>query len=498
MTILLTKSKIQQGKQCSKALYLSAHLKTPITKSQQQNFNQGNEVGVLARTYFTGGILIEGHGQEALDQTQGAIASGALTLFEAAFMHDDVLVRVDILNRSGTSWNLIEVKSTVDIKRQHVEDAAVQAWVLKNSGLSIDSVSIMFLNRDCTFPDLSNLFVTEDVTTEVDDGELPELIVQLKKVLQKKSAPDIDIGPHCGSPYPCPYQSLCFAEKKIPEISVFDIPGLAGKKKWELYAAGLSDLKDVQKAEGLKFTQMQHKMIEVSTSGKSRIDPKAIARELKRFKYPLYYLDFETIGPAVPRYAGTRPYAQVPFQFSCHIQASPESTLSHAEYLHDTMSDPREPLARALVSAIGLDGSVVAYNKAFEAGCLKKLAELFPDLAPRLLDIAARLVDPLPIFRAHVYTREFAGSFSIKSVAPALLGSTMSYEGMAVSDGTEAQAAYEELIAPGTASAESTRGTRKLELRTAMLEYCRQDTLAMVELVGWLSTSATPAQLSLL
>jgi hypothetical protein len=186
------------------------------------------------------------------------------------------------------------------------------------------------------------------------------------------------------------------------------------------------------------------------------------------------------MNPAVPWVNGTRPFQQVPFQFSCHIQDEPGGELKHVEYLHDSTSDPRESISAALVKSIGKKGSVVAYKKSAEAGALKHLAEHSKKYAQHLNGIIDRLVDPLPVIKDSVYDIGFAGSFSIKAVAPTLLGKSLSYEDMAVGGGQQAQIAFYEMIAPETTA------QRRGDLRKALLEYCKQDTLAMVKLVEWM------------
>ncbi len=491
----LSKSRVTKGLQCSKALYLSIHqpeLASEASDGQQAIFAQGIRVGIEAQKRYPDGVLIDFPPKElskAIAETKRQIESGTLTLFEATFVHSGVLVRVDVLHRKSVTapWRMEEVKSTSSLKEQHLQDAAVQAWVLKGVGLSVERVFVLHLNSKCVYPDLDHLFVENDVTSKVTEIEktVPELVVRLQKSLGKPKAPRVDIGPHCDSPYECEFKSHCWPEKKIPEISVFDIPQLAADRKWALYQKGTVELSQVLKAKE-KLSPKQRKMIDVTLSGQRQVDRDAIAKELGAWKYPLHFLDFETTAPAIPRLDGTTPFEKIPFQFSCHVQPKPEGPLLHSEYLHDSSSDPREPLVKALLASIGAKGSVVAYNQSFEKRCLVALAKRFPAHESALTSIAERLVDPLPILKAHVYDREFRGSFGMKSVAPALLGNEMSYDAMAVGDGVEAQVAFDEWIA------DSTSPERKKELRAAMLEYCRKDTLALVHLVEWLSGQAKP------
>lgn len=483
----LSKSRVVLGIQCSKALYLSIHkpeLAEDVSASQQLIFDQGHAVGLLAQTRFPGGVTIDAphtDSQAALKQTADAIASGALTLYEATFSHDDVLVKVDVLNRESVrhAWEIVEVKSSTQVKDVHLSDVAVQVWVCRGAGLKVKAASVMTINNQCVFPDLSDLFTMTGVTREIDDhlSDLPKAVTGFKKMLAATTQPKIDIGPQCDDPYDCNFKTHCWTAKKIPTLSVFDVPRLAADKKWDFYGKGKVQLASLDVSE---FNQTQVRMIECTVKGKRFIDSVGIATALKDWKYPLAFLDFETVGYAIPRYPGQRPYQQIPFQFSCHIRATKDSALEHREFLSEADADPREMICKALVDSVPRSGSVVAYNMGFESGVLNSLAEMFPKFRARLLEIDERLVDPLPIIRSHVYDPEFRGSFSIKAVAPALLGKSASYDGMAVGDGGDAQVAYLAMTDQKTAPTEKSR------LRQALLEYCRKDTLGMVELVDWL------------
>ena len=489
----LSKSRVMAGLQCMKRLFLEINhpeLANDVSASQQAIFDQGNLVGSQAQKHFPNGRLIDAKHFEvdkALKQTEEAIESGANVLYEAAFVHSDILVRIDILHRESkkSSWNITEVKSSTSVQEQHIQDAAIQAFVLEGSGKSVESVSVMTINNECVFPHLKNLFNSTDVTDEVPKTIkiLPSVLKAFDSVLAGAEPPEQDIGPHCSDPYNCAFLEHCRSEKKIPELSVFDIPGLNSKAKWKLYQQGKISLADVHK-EDIKLNAIQLKMIEVSLSGKRHTNGPEIAKALSEWAYPLYFLDFESIGPAIPMYEGTRPYQQIPFQFSCHIQMEPGGVILHQEYLHDSPSDPRRPLVEALLSAVGESGSVVSYYKSFENARIVELADFFPEYRNSLLAVSERLVDPLPIIRANVYDKQFFGSFSIKDVAPALLGSELSYDGMVVSNGTEAQIAFEKLISSDIDV------SQRATVRTAMLEYCRKDTIAMVNLVEWLRTQA--------
>lgn len=242
--INLSKSKVMRGLQCEKSLFLQVHnpeLATPVSDSQQLIFDQGQAVGAEAQKRLPLGILIDAPYTEpdkAIEDTGRAISNGALTLYEAAFKYEDVLVRVDILHREKPNgpWSIIEVKSSTEVKPQYIEDSAVQTWVLKSSGLKIASTSVWHINNQCQFPDLSNLFTAVDITKEVKET-IPTVVAAIKNfktLLGRAKAPVTDIGPHCDDPYECSFKEHCWGAKKIPEVSIFDIPGLQSKRKWSL------------------------------------------------------------------------------------------------------------------------------------------------------------------------------------------------------------------------------------------------------------------------
>ena len=477
----LSKSRILDGITCHKKLYLGVYqpdLKASVSQQKQSVFDQGKDVGLLAQKEYPGGFAtsVEYWDIEAgINKTKKAIDDGHNTIYEAFFGDSDLNCRVDILYRKNqrSAWNLIEVKSGTSAKDEYVLDAAVQFYILKSIGVKIDKVILMHLNSKCIYPDLSNLFVEHDATKEVVQltREFPEKIADLKKLIKRKTVPAIDIGRHCVEPYECDFKNHCW--KHVPDYSVFDLP-LA----WRLFERGYLSLEDIDRKS---LSKSQLRAFDVAISNKRFIEKQKIKAHLEQWKTPLFHLDFETLGPAVPMYDGTRPYDSVPFQFSLDIQETFGGRTEHFEYLHPDESDPREAIARNLTKWIPKSGgSVVAFNASFEAKVIEKLANQFPDLSKYLLSIRDRLVDPLPIVKAHVYDREFRGSFSIKYVAPALLGKKWSYESLDVSDGKLAQIAFSEMIDPATPK------LRKKELRQQLLDYCAQDTQCMVELVNWL------------
>lgn len=482
---ILSKSRIMRGLQCEKNLWL--HLNKPALEPKtdaatQLQFDEGNEVGELSRKLSGKGVLIDVpfyEYQKAHDATQLAIKNGEKLIFEGAFLHKDLFARADILIKRKNGWHLIEVKKSTSVKEYHIPDASIQTYIIEASGLKLKSASIRFINNEVIYPDIDDLFVTEDITDLVRifmNKALKKQLSELRQSLDTKNEPKTKIGEHCGDPFECTFKDYCW--KAVPKKSVFDLPTLNSEKKWNLFNAGKKKISDLNASD---YTKTTRRAIEVTTSNKLHIDHDTISKRLSDWAYPFYFFDFETIGPAIPRYKNTRPYAQIPFQFSCHVWSSPKSKkLSHFEYLHTVATDPRPELIKSMLGGLKTEGSIVAYNKSFEIGVIKKLAEFDSKNSNKLFALIDRFVDPLPIFKEAVYHPDFLGSFSIKSVAPALIGDHLNYDNLEIGNGSDAQSAANQILQG------KIKGKDLDKIVESLLIYCRQDTMAMVELVKWL------------
>src|SRR3989344_496179 len=483
---LLSKTRLMRGYQCLKSIYLTIHhkeLEPPVSTDLQAIFDQGNEVGAVARIKFPDGVLIDSPAWDffgALKKTRELLQNETEVIFEAAFEYKGCFARADIIiySKETKRWSIFEVKSTTKVKDEHLDDVGLQAWIMANAGLPIEKISIMHLNTECRFPNLKNLFTEVDVTEELRKryNSIPDRLTVIFKTIRSETAPIVDIGPHCTSPNECPFISHCWNEKKIQKLSVFDLPNIRSRK-WELYSEGIISLDDPKLSE---LSPTQQRVVDVFKSKNRFIDTSGIKKAIASWEFTLVFLDFETINPAIPRYDKTGPYQQVPFQFSIHIWASPNSNLVHHEYLHVDKSDPRPVLIPKLLESCGTEGSIVAYYGQFESSRISEMAEYSIEYKEQLEALTVRIVDPLPIIRDFVYDDLFHGSFSLKKVAPAILGAASSYDGMLVDNGTAAQRAFENIIDERTSSKTRT------ELIQASLEYCKKDTLVMVELVKWL------------
>jgi predicted RecB family nuclease len=290
--------------------------------------------------------------------------------------------------------------------------------------------------------------------------------------LGRPRPPDISPGPQCTDPYPCEFFSNCNPE--LPEHHISFLPRLSSKKHEALIELGVSLIREIPK--DFPLTELQGRICASVTTGRTW-KSETLQEELSKLKYPLCFMDFESIYPAIPRFSGLGPYAQIPFQWSVHRQSSPNAgPLEHFEFLAEDQTDPRRKFIKSLCKVLGKRGQLVVYNSSFESRRLGELADWFPEYEERIKNIRGRLWDLLPFVRKHVYHPEFRGSFSIKSVLPALVPD-MIYDGMGVAHGDEAGIAWEQMV----------RGeidtTERRRLKDALLAYCRQDTLAMVRIL---------------
>jgi predicted RecB family nuclease len=480
----ISKSKFIAGCQCVKRLYWQVHepeLAAQPDVATEAIMRQGHEVGMLARQLFPGGVEVRSDRglDEAIRATRELVANPAVpAIFEGVFQHDGVLVKVDILQRRGDGrWRLIEVKSSTSVKEEHLDDVAIQYRVLSRSGLDVGYCCLAHVNRSFVFRggsiDPWRFFRIRNVIRQVVKLQ-SKLTFQLRAaftVLSMPAAPDIEPGKHCTSPVTCEFYDRCNIPR--PNDHIGYLPRLHASAAEELDELGVASIRDIP--DDFELSEIQRRAATSVQTGEPWYSPE-LGAVLESLRYPLYFADFESVNPAIPRFPGMRPYDQLPFQWSVQVLREPGVELEHYEFLATDASDPRHDFAASLCSALGESGSVVVYNQQFESQRLSELAAYLPEFAKRIAQIQSRLWDLLPVIRNNVYHPAFAGSYSLKSVLPALVPE-MSYAGMRVADGQAAGLAWESLITGHLDEAESA-GIRK-----ALLEYCGQDTLALVRLL---------------
>ncbi len=447
----------------------------------------GNEIGDLAMGIFGDYVEVTAYDGEKINipqmilNTKAEMEKGTPVICEASFDFGGLYCAVDILRRDGDGWAIYEVKSsTHPDKEVYYADVAYQKFVLENCGVNVTGVYLVCLNGGYVFDGelkLNELFRITDVSDAI-RGESTQVEVHIalaQKILEDDAEPDIDLADRCHSPYDCAFWDYC--SRHLPVPSVFDLYRLGFDIKVDLYRSGLASFEKLEEA-GWKGSAIQNRQIDHALRDRGTyVDRNKIRTFLNGLSYPLYFLDFETFQTPVPKYPGTKPYAQITFQYSLHYVEREGGELKHKEFLGEPETDPRRALAERLCEDIPRDACVTSYNKGFECGRIKELADTFPDLSEHLMCIRDNIVDLLVPFRSGwYYKRAMGGSFSIKSVLPALFPDdpSLDYHNLeGIHNGGEAMTVFPAMASMSPEEREATRRN--------LLKYCELDTFALVK-----------------
>ena len=455
----------------------------------QAIFDAGAAVGEMARQRFPNGRLVEGtylEHDQAVRTTRALLAGATIpALYEAAFTFQGIRTRIDILKQNGRhEFDLVEVKSNTSVKPEHITDVAIQVYVAEGSGVPVKGAYLMHLNNAYVYQggdhDLEQLFNLADVTEEARRfvaENVPNDLARMWAALQLDVAPDIETGRHCTSPYRCSFFGYCHQDE--PGHPIRELPRLREREWEQMKASGIRDIGSIPPDfPGLNSSQRRVRNSVVD--GRSFISPD-LGSSLREITFPASFLDFETIMPAIPVYVGTSPYQTIPFQWSLHIRDS-SGQLRHDSFLNSDARDPRERFVTSLLEAIPPEGAIITYSS-YEKTIMNQLAQVFPQYKNRLLALCDRMVDLLKLIRDNYYHPEFNGSYSLKSVLPALVPA-LSYADLEIQDGLAATRSYARMIASDTPEPD------KSEIREALLAYCQRDTEAMVRIYDALLAEA--------
>jgi hypothetical protein len=448
-------------------------------------FETGNIVGDLACALFPNGRKIpymEKNFAGMAELAREWMDEGLEYIYEAPFIHEGIVVIVDVLRVTPQGLEIYEVKSSSEVKDIYVHDVSIQRYVIESLGYTVTNCYVVHIDTSYVRGDeldLSALFTIADVSEPVDAlmSGVPEKLSEFEAHLaDRENEPAIEIGKHCKNPYECDAMHYCWkVQRSIPDYSVFNIFNLGSKNQVELYNQGIVRIEEIP--DSYKMTPIQQQKVDNWKAQRTYVDRDAIAEFLSTLTYPIYHLDFETFQQAVPQWIGINPYQQIPFQYSLHIEHA-DGTLEHREFLAPAGDDPRYALAQQLIYDIPDNVTVLAYNMSFEKGVIEKLALSFPDLSERLKNIIPNLRDLMvPFQKGHYVTPSMNGSYSIKYVLPALIPDmAQAYKQLdGVQNGGEAMNAYAKLSTMEEVEQE--------RIRLALLEYCKLDTLAMVRIL---------------
>jgi hypothetical protein len=495
-SLYISKSKYLSGLQCPKLLWTHFNERESIPEpdaAQKHIFDTGHMVGDLAKRLYPGGkeVPLIFNADDALDLTVTAtrdLMKQRIPIFEASFLVDGRYCRVDILvpvpgpdgdRQSGDEWDLIEVKSSTRVKEVNVNDVAFQYDALTRAGVSINRIYLMHVDTSYVRGEkfeTERLFHLEDITDRA-MLLIDYVPAALNRMFDTIAGPDPDtpIGPRCTSPYTCPLKDSCWSV--LPENNVTDFYR-SGPRAFRLLDDGIFSISHTPESSLTPRQVIQKKAV---IDNEIQVDLPSLRRWMGELKYPLYHLDFETMNPAIPPLQGLRPYQRIPFQFSLHIQEDPGERPRHVEHLatwndEPLPGDPRPGLVRALKAIEPDGGTVLCWNMGFEKGVLEDLAEVFPTEAERLADLVERMDDLIIPFRSFwVYHPRQKGNCSLKAVLPAL--TDFSYDELAIGDGMHAARQYQQAVYGNVAVKE------RAMIFENLLEYCKLDTMAMVEIL---------------
>lgn len=486
----ISKTQFIAGCRCHKQLWLMQHKPHVCIDGDNTRTSDGDAVGELARKYFADAVTVPLDKAAVMtEKTQALLQEGATTICEATFMANGLSCSTDIVRFYPDGVDVIEVKSSTSAKDIQLSDIAFQCHVIRSAGYNIKNVYLMHINGDYVRGEdinLEELFILENVESSIlGRTDFVEENIRKFEAICAGEEPCCDLSCNCEKPYVCPCKEYCFNLHGIPEKSVFSIHGMTAKKKYDLYSAGIVTMEDLKHAKPLltarQYTQVSELTATPADGELIVVKVDEVKRFLETIRYPLYLLDFETVQHAIPPFPHSRPYAQIPFQYSLHTMTEALATPAHTDFLGQPGVDPRRGLAEKLCRDIPYGEQSMAYNMGFEKSVCNALADLYPDLRAHLLSIVDNMIDlMIPFQKKWVSTPEMHGSYSIKAVLPALCGSDpeLDYHALpVVHNGEEAMSAYKAL-------GSETDKNKISAIRNGLLQYCHLDTLAMVKVLN--------------
>jgi hypothetical protein len=471
MVQLLTKSKYMAGLESDALLWLRIHDFASIPEPDpvlQARFDAGHEFEILVRSLFDGVDLSDTYNSPNIELTKKEVENRKI-IFEAGFSINNLYSRSDILSPNDDgSWDLFEIKSSTKVKVSHVKDLAFQKHVLELSGLKIKNCAVILLNREYVRGDaldsealVKYVDLTEEVNKDIIDIELR--IKHMFEVIELPECPPFDFHDIPKSEYGNHLIDEFLG--KEPLNSIFNLYKIREKKAIELVDSGINTLEIIP--TNFRLSEQQTIQIETTKNKTINIQKDAIKSFLNKITYPVYYLDFETISEAIPKFKNSRSYDQIPFQYSLHIEHE-TGNLEHKEFLYVGNEDPRPSFLESLKKDLQGAKTILVYYESFEITRLRELAEYFPEHSTWIDEAINKIVDLIVPFKNFSYHNpKQQGSCSIKQVMPLFCNKT--YQTLNIKNGEEASYVYQKNF-----------GNLTPEQKKDLLAYCELDTEGMI------------------
>jgi len=478
---MFTKSDYLRYLQCPKHLWLYKNKKDLLSEKsdlQQAFAKQGYAVEQLAHKLFQEGVEIKEHFQKGQEMTQTLIKKKTPVIYQATAVSDQLLARADVLvyDKKTDQYDLYEVKSSTTPKEIHLPDLAFQKVVFEKDGIQIGKTSLIHINNEFVKQgeiSVNDFFLISDFTEDVKNLEsiVESDISKVLKLLQERNEPNIQIVKQCKRYNGCPFIDYCWQD--FSDTSIYFLKNISEKKLATLLSKGILDIAEIPVDFPLTVKQELH--TDCVKAEQAIIDREIIQETLNKLEYPLYFLDYETYGAAIPIYDGTKPFQQVCFQYSLHILYE-DGKLVHKEFLATRKTNLIPELLVNLQKDFRETGNVIVWNQSFEIGRNKEMATMYPEYAPFLENLNSRVFDLMEIFSQQWYVDPaFKGSHSIKKVLPVLVPE-LSYKDLEIQEGQTASFKWYQ-----TVFGESKENEKKIVFEN-LLKYCKLDTLAMVEI----------------
>jgi hypothetical protein len=479
----LSKSTLIRSIQCSKSLYLYKNhynLRDKADITQQQKFDRGHRVGLLAHQLFPGGKDCSPPNPFSYDASIAAtkllVQQRFPIVYEAAFKYNGIMAALDILECRDGKWYAYEVKSSFRISNTYLLDATIQYHIITRSGVMLEDFFLVTINNDYELGDkldIQQFFRKTSVLSDILE-RIPfveRTIEEAIATLDSPSIPDISIGAHCTKPYPCDFQGYCW--KNLEKDSIWYLPGVSMQEKGLFVERGITSIHQIDNTEELNARQKV--IIESFQLQQPHIRKDLLQQFIEPIHYPLYYFDVEAFQPAVPLFKGSKPYERIPFLYSLHYKESANTPLQHYSYISPVGDDDRIPFIEQFLKDTEGEGNILVFNTLMEKSILFRLSADFPDYKKQLLQRINRIIDvEIPFKELYYYHPAQQGSFSLKSIGNAMLGKD-EFSSSRVKDGEEAMAVYNELFYTNHPS----EIPEKLQqLKT----YCRTDTYVLYEI----------------